>query len=82
MLLGPPRIQLRTHAVALRKMLGWFVGRQPHFLLCQGLALHPMLIISHYSLIGNELLVQTALETNAWAGVIFRKYVCCGGNTS
>lgn len=82
MLLGPPRIQLSTHAVALRKMLGWSVGRQPHFLLCHGLALHPLLIISHYSLIWNELLEQMSLETNAWDGVIFRNDVCCSGNTS
>lgn len=34
----------------------WFVGRQPNFLLCHGLNMHPALIVSCYYLIGNELL--------------------------
>lgn len=66
----------------LRNMVGWFVGRQPNFLLCQDLSMQPLLIITHYSLIRNELLEQTALETNAWDGGIFRNDVCYGGITS
>lgn len=57
-------------------------GGQPNFLLCQGLSMDPPVIISHYSLIGKELLEQMALETNAWDGVIFRTDVCRGGITS
>lgn len=39
-----------------RKVMLWFVGRQPNFLLCHGLNMHPALIVSCYYLIGNELL--------------------------
>lgn len=44
--------------------------------------MHPLLIISHYSLIGNEVLEQMALEIHAWDGVIFRNDVCHSGITS
>lgn len=48
-------------------------------MLWQGLSMCPVLMVRHYSLVGNEKLEQMVLQTNVWDGVIFRNYVCCGG---
>lgn len=45
-----------------RKVVLRFVGRQPNFLLCHGLNMHPALILSCYYLIWNELLEKMELE--------------------